>query len=284
MKKLFDLIGYSNLFLALNVFASTIQGGFIFNEQIESCTFFAAINFFAAFILYNIQRMFQSFQITNDERLLWFRNNLKTIFITFGVLFFILICILLNIHTEILQLLPVYGKSIYIYCLLGFISILYFLPPFELRKIPFLKNFYIAFVWVIVCILTPFLFNGNKNSGDFTTEVWMYIFSQFFFISAICIPFDIRDIDKDRKGNVQSIPVLIGIRRSKMFAGILLFAYLLFSVLIKIEGIYIGAIIMSIISTLILTFSEPTRHRYYYIYLTDGLVLLQSFLFYILLG
>ena len=79
-KNSLDFLGYSNLFLALAVAFSTIQGGFIFNYASQSAVHFSLVNFIAAFFLYNLQRIYQSSLPTTDSRLLWYRKSKKWIF------------------------------------------------------------------------------------------------------------------------------------------------------------------------------------------------------------
>ena len=278
IRNFFDFIGFSNLFLAVGAFCSTLQGGIIFESSADACFLFAIINFTATFFLYNSQRIYQSFLPTTDPRLLWYRKNKKYIFLTALLLFFIFSGVVYNIFIQ-------YKPSIIVYCISGILSIVYFLPPFELRKISFLKIFYISFAWILVCIFVPFMFgnNNNESSLDFEKDKWLYLLSQFCFIAAICIPFDIRDIEKDRAENVKSIPVLLGIKKSKIIGILLLSLYLIMAFFIEVKSLIFIRGIVFILSATIIWFSEPGRHRYYFIYLTDGLIIVQSVLLFIFL-
>ncbi len=278
LKNFFDFIGYSNLFLAFGVFFSTFQGGLIFDHAVQPGFLFAIVNFFAAFSLYNAQRIYQSFKPTTDERLLWYRRNKKYIF-TLGILF------ILVLARTLFTIFEVYQKSILIYCGIGLISVAYFLPPVELRKKPFIKSFYIAFAWVIVCVVIPFMFEQENFTGlkHFQKDEWLYIISQFCFIAAICMPFDIRDIEKDTADNVRSFPVLIGIQKSKLFAIGLMVLYLILAFFIEVKSLVVVRGLVFLASVLVIWFSETSRHRYYFIYLADGLIILQTLLLFIFL-
>ena len=277
-KNFLDFIGYSNLFLAFAVFCSTIQGGFIFNNVSKPCTHFAFLNFFAAFFLYNLQRIYQSHFPTEEIRLLWYRKNKKWIF-TLAIVFALIF------SGAVWDIFTAYEQGIYIYCICAIFSIFYFLPPFNLRKIPYIKQFCIAFVWIMVCIVIPFLFGNNNfsNIDYFQKDQSLYLISQFCFIAAMCIPFDIRDVEKDKQEGTLSFPVLVGINKSKIIGILLLAIYFVLSFFIDTVSLVGVRGIMFVVSGLVIYFSEPNRHRYYFVYLGDGVIILQTILLYWLL-
>ena len=94
---------------------------------------------------------------------------------------------------------------------------------------------------------------------------------------------DIRDIEKDRAENVKSIPVLLGIKKSKIIGILLLSLYLIMAFFIEVKSLIFIRGIVFILSATIIWFSEPGRHRYYFIYLTDGLIIVQTILLFIFL-
>lgn len=273
-----DFIAYSNLFLSLAVFCSTFQAGFIFNYSKTSSFLFGIVNFLAAFVLYNAQRIYQSLNPEAENRLLWYQKNKKYIFTLFFVFAFVF-------SRLIYAVFSMYYQAFFIYLVLTPLSLIYFLPPFELRKKSFLKSFHIAFIWVIVCVIVPLLFeeDGYKGLADFKKDELLYALSQFCFIAAICIPFDIRDYEKDKHQHVNSLPVLTGIKKSKYTAFLLLIVYLSLSFFIETKNLILirGGVFTA--SIIVVAFSEPKRHRYYFMYLTDGLIILQSLLLFILL-
>jgi 4-hydroxybenzoate polyprenyltransferase len=272
-KSSLDFIGYSNLFLAFAVLGSTLQGSFIFKSLSEPAISFSLFNFFAAFFLYNLQRIYQSSYPTTDARLLWYRKNKKWIF-TLAILFS------LGFFDVVWQIFIDYKQGIFVYCICALLSIFYFLPPLNLRKVPFLKQFYIALIWIMVCIVIPLLFEEQHYSGFlfFTKDSILYILSQFCFIAALCIPFDIRDVNKDREEGTRSVPVVIGVKNSKFFAIGLLLIYFALSFFIETKSLVGVRGIVLIVASLVIWFSEIKRHRYYFIYLAEGIIILQAVL------
>ena len=272
-KNLLDFIGYSNLFLAFAVFCSTIQGGFIFKHATDPSISFSFLNFTAAFCLYNLQRIYQSSMPTTDARLLWFRRNKKWIF-TMGLL------LALGFSETVWNIFIEYKQGIFVYCICALLSIFYFLPPLNLRKIAGLKQFYVALIWVLVCIVIPFMFEETHFSGlyFFGKDEWLYIISQFCFIAALCIPFDIRDINKDREEGTRSLPVMLGIKESKFIAVVLIVTYFALSFFIETKNLIVVRGIILVVTIAAIYFSEPKRHRYYCIYFVEGIIVLQTIL------
>lgn len=259
------------------VFASTLQNGFVFPDLVGSSLSFAILNFLSAFFLYNLQRIYQSAYPTNDERLLWYRKNKKWIF-TIAILF------VLAFYKTIWIIFNAYKQGIFVYCFTAFLSLLYFLPPLSLRKLKFSKQFFIAFCWTMVCSFIPSLFHNNEYSGitGINVDQWLYLISQFFFISALCIPFDIRDYKKDSAEGTQSLPVLIGIGNSKIAACLFIVMYWSVTLFMNNSALIVPKSLIAFASILVIYHSTENNKRYYFIFLTDGVILLQSVLLYFL--
>lgn len=116
----------------------------------------------------------------------------------FGLL--IILVLLLNFPGEIfLRWLVV--------VLLGFLYNSSFLEVF-IRKIPLLKIFYVGFVWALT---STWIFEPTINHRHFVAVL--------FFVSALVLPFDIRDMADDE---IVTFPKLIGTFNTKIFATFLL--------------------------------------------------------------
>jgi 4-hydroxybenzoate polyprenyltransferase len=76
------------------------------------------------------------------------------------------------------------------------------IPPFTwLKKIAVAKTVYLALSWTFVTSLMPLLF---KHSQLTNLEI-QYGVERFFYIYAICILFDFRDREADRRDGVRSM-------------------------------------------------------------------------------
>lgn len=165
---------------------------------------------------------------------------------------------------------------------LGCLSFLYnsltftrvkFLP---LRSIPLLKIFLISFVWASIGTVLPFL-----ETSDYHYFQFVIIFlSQFFFIMAIALPYDIRDFYKDYKNNLKTMPGVLGISGTKKLAYVVLSIH--FVGLLYINYSYALVYIpVAVVTYFLIKNSNLSKPNYYYIFFVDGLILLQYLSFYI---
>lgn len=92
--------------------------------------------------------------------------------------------------------------------IIGLLYNSFFLEKF-IRKIPLLKIFYVGLTWALI------------NSWLILPEFHGYIFMiTWLFISALVLPFDIRDMNSDE---VVTFPILIGVQKTKFLAYSLVF-------------------------------------------------------------
>ncbi|WP_294265775.1 hypothetical protein [uncultured Chryseobacterium sp.] len=91
----------------------------------------------------------------------------------------------------------------FIIVVLGLLYNSFFLDTY-IRKIPLLKVFYVGLVWALMnCWLTL---------PEFDIPIF---FISFFYITALVLPFDIRDMKID---TVKTFPTLIGVQNTKYLA------------------------------------------------------------------
>ncbi|WP_288446018.1 hypothetical protein [uncultured Chryseobacterium sp.] len=137
----------------------------------------------------------------------------------------------------------------FIIVVLGLLYNSFFLDTY-IRKIPLLKVFYVGLVWALMnCWLTLPEFN------------FPIFFISFFYITALVLPFDIRDMNVD---TVKTFPTLIGVQNTKYLAYILIFISNLLSVF-YLEQPYSTVFFLSgIISYVLIYFSENERSDAYF--------------------
>ena len=137
----------------------------------------------------------------------------------------------------------------FIIVVLGLLYNSFFLDVY-IRKIPLLKVFYVGLVWALVnCWLTL---------PEFSIPIFLI---SFFFITALVLPFDIRDMNSD---TVKTFPMLIGVQNTKYIAYALVFISSIISTF-YLESEYAIAFFMASIATYILIyFSENKRDDAYF--------------------
>ena len=138
-----------------------------------------------------------------------------------------------------------------------------------LRDIPYLKIHLIAIIWVVAIGIFQLL-----NEKYFTSEKWGFVLAHYFYIVAVTIPFDIRDLKYDDPSQ-RTIPQVFGIKKAKIISVLFLIIYYLV-VINKQENLikntpFIGVIIYTI--TLVFA-SSKNRNEFHYSVLIEGSILL----------
>lgn len=143
-----------------------------------------------------------------------------------------------------------------------------------LRRIAVGKTIFLAFAWMHVTTLLPLLVVNGLSAEQIYFSV-----NRFFFIYAICIVFDRRDVEQDRQAGIKSLITALSLKNvDRLFwaslAMVLLSATALhtwFS-LTQLVIILIPALLMG----LLYERSKNTHSDYFYYFLLDGLMALSS--------
>ncbi|REC50363.1 UbiA prenyltransferase family protein [Chryseobacterium pennipullorum] len=156
-----------------------------------------------------------------------------------------IICALLIIynHNEVRLL------KWFIIVVLGLLYNSFFLDVY-IRKIPLLKVFYVGLVWALVnCWLTL---------PEFSIPIFLI---SFFFITALVLPFDIRDMKSD---TVKTFPMLIGVQNTKNIAYILVFISSMIGIFYLDQPYAISFFLTSIVTYIFIYFAENKRDDAYF--------------------
>lgn len=135
------------------------------------------------------------------------------------------------------------------------------------RKIPLFKIFYVGFVWAL---MNTWMFT-NFNSAIFTISLLL--------ISALVLPFDIRDFKHDE---IVTFPKIIGIQNTKFLAYFLVFTSLILAIF-NLEIRQASAFFLtSVFTFLLIYFSENHNKDWYFSFAVESCLGL-PFLFSVLL-
>ncbi|MBI1342285.1 MAG: hypothetical protein GC171_05035 [Terrimonas sp.] len=270
IKKTFDLFIFSSLFIALCAVLMVNQVHSLFHLVYPSNKYLLFV-FFSTLASYNFHWYLTPDNISEIERCSWSRQHKElhltlTLLGTGGALYFIL-----------------YFTQHWL--ALGVAAILTFLysapkiphPLFHrLKRIAVGKTFYLSFVWLYVTTILPFIFTKTH----FTMFELAFCFSRFLLIYAICIIFDYRDRNNDKKEGIRS---LIGFLREKQINFIFycsLFLFLVFNVWLGTRYLNWDIIASLTLPGLILVYLYPkTKNNfsdYLYYFVLDGLMALSS--------
>jgi 4-hydroxybenzoate polyprenyltransferase len=205
-----------------------------------------------------------------------FRRNQKIFFLTALILGIAFVAAALSTKTGVLLTFLLLGFLTLSYSGLGFENKKH---HYKLREIPYLKIFLITSIWSVSTILLPVIQAGNEI---FNSRVILLFAERFFFIFAIAIQFDIRDMQADQRAGLKTIPLLIGQDKAIILSFLTLAASLFFSVFHypnQNDWFILWALCISTAITYLFLkihfFKNLTR---YYYQVLDGALLLQGIL------
>lgn len=196
----------------------------------------------------------------DTQRTLWIQTHKKILYI-FSILcgFVIFICIpglqeldfLIFTH---LFLLTIFYEKILTH-------------KFELRKIPYLKPFLISYIWTWACTTPSLLENSLELS------FWHHI-ECFVFILALSIPFDIRDYITDKEDHLKTIPMALGVTRTKCLCSLLFIGSLIiqFTYLDLNLKTLIVAVFSFVLYLYLILKTHPMQKDFYFLFGFDGLI------------
>lgn len=176
-------------------------------------------------------------------------------------------------------------EVIFILLFLGILAVAYSVPLFYFRQrlLPLKqfrgqKAFVIATVWAIACTALPLLSYDTPPAAGLLI---LLVIQRFFFITALAIQFDIRDVHADREAGIFTIPVIYGIAKTQWFAGICLVVAiaLLYPLFAYYDMPYFSGMLFSCLCLgALLGYSKPEKPDTYYTLIVDGMMILQFFL------
>ena len=313
LKALLAFYVYGNFHISLGAVA---LGDITFMLLGTHIPFWLAIFIFCAtFCLYNLQRVYASWKLNDverqtTERHAWVTNmRIPMTLLTIAALLVGAISVLKSFAFIENGVSEGSGYSLnfsenaihfYLSCIVaGVISIGYALPIIparprwkRLRDLPGIKVMLVALVWGIVTVIWPYTIIpyqvdclvGVEDIIAFlskpeTAIIWLIIV--IVYIYAITIPFDIRDYLIDG-AKVRSLPVVLGIRRARIIAMLLLVPVVGISIagMVILQHRRMEFLMIAIVclpTAIVIGMATPKRHEYYYSLLTDGLLLVLWF-------
>ncbi len=153
------------------------------------------------------------------------------------------------------------------------------MPKFSLRKIGFLKPLVISSIWMVSCAAVPLIENQLLN----TNSLW-FLASQFCFISALSILFDVKDATDDYLTGISTYSNTLGNAGTKVLCIVLSIATLVCFYFFKHQKASFTAEIILMAVTIVTVFiTDEKKHRFYFYLWVDGLLFLQAILLYVFL-
>jgi len=173
-----------------------------------------------------------------------------------------------------------FGLSIIFACSGGIISLsgiiifialyyIYSTPPFRVKRIPLLSKGIISFA-SLTLIYIGYLATGG-NILEFPLEI-MLVFVIGFTLAINFI--DIKDYEGDKKNNILTLPVIFGLKKSKIIIGIFfIIAYLIAYLAIRKEVLLPIVLIFAILEFLFINSKEYSEKNVFIIYLISLIII-----------
>jgi 4-hydroxybenzoate polyprenyltransferase len=274
--KVLDFYLFSNLHIALCAAAlvGVTQQLFGFHLRSELYVFV----FCGTFFLYNLQRLPAAFHNAEIERtFIRHRWNTEHRKLLLGISIIAMIAAAwaffqLYRRTQLIALIPAALSVAY-----AFPAIYWKKRWIKLREIPMIKIFIVGLVWGMSCVWVPAA--ADNSFPQWTSpEVTLWMIACSIMIFSITIPFDIRDLPYDGH-QLKTLPAFFGVRKAIAIAiaGMLLSfvgVWLADTLSTIVEPHHVLAYgVWTLITCVVIAFSKPTRHEYYYSLLVDGLMM-----------
>ncbi|HMQ70426.1 MAG TPA: hypothetical protein PKA90_15680 [Ignavibacteria bacterium] len=152
-------------------------------------------------------------------------------------------------------------------------------PFVYLRKIIIGKTAYLALIWTFVTAVLPLVISRH----DINYSEILFILNRFLLIYTICILFDYRDREEDRRNKVKNFVGQLSRKTLKNFYFFFLGLFFLSAVLMYFNGTGTLDMIIILIPGILLLFtfeySVNTISDYWYYFFLDGLMMMSGVLY-----
>jgi len=269
LKRVFDFFVFSSLFIALCAVLMAYQTCYLFSLPFSFAL--AGFVFSGSVCSYNFHWYLTPPHVEDpSEKEVWSISNKK-------------------IHL-ILFIIGLVGSGVFTLLLIkhwlwlgvtAFVTFLYSAPKIShplfshLKKIAVGKTVFLAFAWMHVTTLLPLVIE-LKTLG--MHHVW-FVINRFFYIYAICILFDYRDIEDDRKAGIRSLITYLNEKGIDALFWTSV-AIVVVTSLLLLNYFSISEMIALLIPVLILSLlyypSKKNFSDYLYYFILDGLMMLSA--------
>jgi 4-hydroxybenzoate polyprenyltransferase len=271
LRKAFDLFIFSSLFIAICAVIMTLQTTHLFRLN-YNVRHYAAFVFFSTICSYNFHWYLTPDSYVEHSRANWTRQNR--------------LLHLLLFFAGMIGAGWYFFSFIHAWLWLGVAIVLTFLysapklpyAPFSwLKKVAVGKTLFLALVWMYVTTVPPFILGDT----EWKPSHLLFACSRFFLIYAICILFDYRDRDADKRDGIRSMITYFSEKGidALFFGSLLLFVattiglyFTGFTPLIVLSLLVPGIIVALLYNTAKRNFSD-----YLYYFVLDGLMMFSAF-------
>jgi 4-hydroxybenzoate polyprenyltransferase len=269
-RKAFDFFVFSSLYISLCAVLMLYQTDWLLFRSRPSIDLSCFV-FFSTVCSYNFHWYLTPYSVKFSQRIQWAqRHKGLHLFLYFiGLIGSIIFFFTIKEHWLALSFT-------------AFVTFLYSAPKLpqsffkELKKIAVGKTLFLAFVWMYVTTALP-VFVANKT---WTPECTLFAISRFSLIYAICILFDYRDREDDKKEGIRSMITYLNEGGINMLFAIALIVFTITTVGLAAYNynayLIIILLVPGLITALLRDYSKKNFSDYFYYFVLDGLMMLSG--------
>jgi 4-hydroxybenzoate polyprenyltransferase len=270
LRKAFDFFIFSSIFIACCAVLMTHQANALLQLDYNIGSYLGFV-FFSTICSYNFHWFLTPLNVSENVRVRWTRRHkrFQLLLIIIGLVGAAWFTLYFVEHWFWLGIAVV-------------LTFLYSAPKLPhpatsiLQKIAIGKTIFLSFVWTYVTAVLPVLIGDN----GWRTDAVLFCVNRFFLVYAICIIFDYRDREQDRKDGIRSLITHLsekGIDRL-FYASLLAFAFT--AIALYYTGMQAITIIFLLIPGFIVAalynYSKKHYSDYLYYFVLDGLMMLSA--------
>ena len=147
-----------------------------------------------------------------------------------------------------------------------------------LRKVAYGKTIFLAAVWIYVTTILPMII----ADAPFDKRNLFFIISRFFLIYSVCILFDNRDREDDKRNNVKSLITFVSERTVVVLLVLSLLIFTGFTISLGWQGFSLLTVLVLLIPGLIITGLMPvslkSKSDLLFLGVLDGMMAFSSLL------
>lgn len=272
MRVIFKTFIYGAIFISLCTVGLCMETNLLLGLPFNSFYFYLLV-FSATLGQYNIHYYIKREANPDSDRFFWSvqHRNVHLILNIIGAIGLII---------GLFHLKP---KNFIVLGIIAAFTILYSFPflPFRKKKrlkdFGLLKIFTLSYVWTLITVWFPVI-TFTKVTPDFQ----LVFIQRFVFMFALCLAFDIRDVESDGKSGIHTLPVALGKRKSYQVINLSLVLFLIVSLMhfrISLHFMQLNGMILSALATyFIIEYARTRNTDMIYLAGVDGMMLLQAVL------
>jgi 4-hydroxybenzoate polyprenyltransferase len=276
VKKIAEFLLFTSVFVAICALAMCVETNLLLDLPLNTFSFYCFV-FGATLTQYNLHYLVKTTAVKNSERLAWSLKNKMVHKVVLGTGIGLILFSFLSFRLHHFMVLGILAAIAFLYSF----PVIPFWRKKRIKDFGFLKILTLALLWTFVTVWFP------VNNLFFEKNIFIFIFlKRFVFLFVLCLLFDIRDIEIDRKENIVTLPVFLGKKKSYYIAYIFLIVFIILSLIqffyFNDTGVLIAMLLSAAATFFVVEHTKKANSDFVYLAGIDGMMLLQAMLVYLL--